>query len=202
MNHVTVTFEGGGAFRVVVDGVDAAARQVSQAGQEPPVEGPSPIAVEGKELFWAGGAFLVFLVLMRLYLVPRVKQGMDARYRLIRTDLEEADDTRAAAQGELAEYQAEVAKVRAEATARIDAARRQLEADRAERLAEVNAQIADRRTAAMAEAEAAKQAARQTIDEAVASVVSPLVDLSIGKQPDPEVVRRALTEVTAAGVTR
>ena len=41
-----------------------------------------------------------------------------------------------------------------------------------------------------------------TIDEAVASVVSPLVDLSIGKQPDPEVVRRALTEVTAAGVTR
>jgi F-type H+-transporting ATPase subunit b len=202
VNHVTVTFEGGGGFRVAVDGVDAAARQVSQAGEEEPVEGPSPIAVEGKELFWAGGAFLVFLALMRLFLVPRVKQGMDARYKLIRTDLEAADDTRAAAQGELAEYQAEVAKVRAEATTRIDAARHQLEAERAERLAEVNARIAEQRAAAMAEAEAAKEAARQTVDEAVASVVSTLIDLSIGKQPDPEVVRRALTEVTAAGVTR
>jgi F-type H+-transporting ATPase subunit b len=201
VNHVTVTFEGGGGFRVAVDGIDAAARQVSQAGEEPP-EGPSPIAVEGKELFWAGGAFLVFLVLMRVFLVPKVKQGMDARYKLIRTDLEEADDTRAAAQGELAEYQAEVAKVRAEATARIDAARHQLETERAERLAEVNAQIAEQRAAAMAEAEAAKQAARQTVDEAVASVVTSLIDLSIGKQPDPEVVRRALTDVAAAGVTR
>jgi F-type H+-transporting ATPase subunit b len=202
VNHVTVTFEGGAGFRVVVDGIDAAARQVSQAEEEEPEEGPSPIAIEGKELFWAGGAFLVFLVLMRLFLVPRVKQGMEARYRLIRTDLEEADDTRAAAQGELAEYQAEVAKVRTEATARIDAARHELEAERAERLAEINARIAEQRAAAMAEAEAAKEAARQTIDEAVESVVSRLVDLSIGKQPEPAVVQRALTEVTAAGVTR
>jgi F-type H+-transporting ATPase subunit b len=202
VNHVTVTFEGGGGFRVAVDGIDAATRQVSQTGQEELPEGPSPIAVEGKELFWAGGAFLVFLALMRIWLVPKVKQGMDARYKLIRTDLEEADDARAAAQGELAEYQAEVAKVRAEATTRIDAARRQLEAERSERLTEVNSRLAEQRAQAMAEADAAKQAARQTVDEAVASVVSPLVNLSIGKQPDPEAVRRALSDVTTAGVPR
>jgi F-type H+-transporting ATPase subunit b len=202
VNHVTVTFQGGGGFRVAVDGIDATARQVSQAGEEEPVEGPSPIAVEGKELFWAGGAFLVFLALMRLFLVPRVKQGMDARYKLIRTDLEEADDTRAAARQELAEYQAEVAKVRAEATTRIDAARHQLEGERSERLAEVNGQLAEQRAQAVAEAEAAKQAARQTIDEAVGNVVNRLVELSTGKQPDAEVVRRAQTEVDAVGVTR
>jgi F0F1-type ATP synthase membrane subunit b/b' len=127
---------------------------------------------------------------------------MDARYKLIRTDLEEADDTRAAARQELAEYQAEVAKVRAEATTRIDAARHQLEGERSERLAEVNGRLAEQRSQAVAEADAAKQAARQTIDEAVGNVVNRLVELSTGKQPDPEVVRRARTEVDAVGVTR
>jgi F-type H+-transporting ATPase subunit b len=201
VNAVTVTLRHGGEMRIAVDGVDVTARQVAQAEEDLP-EGPSPIAPEVHELLWGGGAFLVFLALMRIFLVPRVKQGMDARYRLIRTDLEEADDTRSAAQQELADYQAEVAKVRAEATTRIDAARHQLEGERSERLAEVNGRLAEQRAQAVAEADAAKQAARQTIDEAVGNVVNRLVELSAGKQPDPEVVRRARTEVDAVGVTR
>jgi F-type H+-transporting ATPase subunit b len=192
-------------LRVFVDGVDVAAhtgRQVGQAGETQPEEGPSPISVEPKELFWAGGAFLVFLALMRLYLVPKVKEGMEARYGLIRSELEGADDVRAQAQRELAEYQAEVANVRAEATTRIETARHQLEAERAERLADVNSRIVAQRAEAVAEAEAAKAAARQTIDEAVTSVVTRLVELSIGRRPDPAVVSRAVAEVSGAEVTR
>jgi F-type H+-transporting ATPase subunit b len=202
---VTVALESGDGLRVLVDGVDVAAhtgRQVGQAGQAEPDEGPSPISIEGKELLWAGGAFLVFLALMRLYLVPKVKEGMEARYGLIRSELEEADDVRAEAQRELAEYQSEVANVRAEATTRIDAARHQLEAERTERLAEVNARIAAQRAEAVAEAEAAKAAARQNIDEAVTSVVTRLVELSIGRRPDPVAVSQAVAEVTGAEVTR
>jgi F-type H+-transporting ATPase subunit b len=205
VNNVTVTFEGGGGLHVVIDGVDVAAhtaRHVGQAGEEEPDEGPSPITVEGKELLWSGGAFLVFLALMRLFLVPRVKQGMEARYQRIRGELEEADDTRAEAQREVAEYQRELAGVRAEATTRIDAARRQLEAQRSERLAEVNARIAAKRADAMAEAEAVRTAARATIEEAVASVASRAVELSIGKRPDPEVVRRAIADMTGVGAER
>src|SRR4051812_46549320 len=70
MYTVTVAVEAGDGFRVRVDGVDVAAhtgRQVGQAGEAQPDEGPSPISVEGKELLWAGGAFLIFLALMRLY---------------------------------------------------------------------------------------------------------------------------------------
>jgi F-type H+-transporting ATPase subunit b len=199
VSTATVTIEGGGVVRVLLDGVG---HQVGQAEEEVPDEGPSPISIEGKELFWGGGAFLVFLALMRLFLVPRVKKGMEARYQRIRSELEEADDTRAEAQREVAEYQSELAGVRAEATARIDAARHKLDAERQERIAEVNARIATQRADAAAEAEAARAAARETVEEAVAAVASRAVELSVGKRPDPDVVSRAIADVGAVGVTR
>jgi len=196
VNTVTVSFESGGGLRVVLDGVE---HQVGQAGEEEPEEGPSPIGIEGKELLWAGGSFLVFLVLMRLWLVPKVKQGMEARYSKVRSELETADDIRAQAEAEVAEYQNQLAAVRAEAAGRIDAARRQLEAERAERLAEANTRISTRRAEALAEVEAARAAARQSVDEAVASVAGRVVELAVGKRPDPDAVRRAVAEVTSVG---
>jgi F-type H+-transporting ATPase subunit b len=201
VNAVTVTLQHGGGMRILVDGVDATAHQVAQAEEELD-EGPSPIAPEAKELLWGGGAFLVFLVLMRLFLVPRLKKGMEARYQLIRSDLEEADDLRAEAQREVAEYQNALAGVRAEATERVDAARRQLEAERAERLAEVNERISAQRAEAVADAEARRAAARQTVDDAVASVASRAVELTIGKRPDPDAVGRAVAELSSVGAAR
>jgi F-type H+-transporting ATPase subunit b len=197
VNTVTVSFEGGGGLRVLVNGVEG--HQVGQAGEEALDEGPSPIAPEVKELLWGGGAFLVFLVLMRLWLVPKVKQGMDARYGKMRSELESADDIRAQAEGEVAEYQSQLAEVRAEAAGRIDAARRQLEAERAERLTEANDRISARRAEALAEVEAARTAARESVDEAVASVAGRAVELAVGKRPGPEVVRRAVADVTSVG---
>jgi F-type H+-transporting ATPase subunit b len=188
-------------MRIAVDGVDVTAGQVAQADEELE-EGPSPIAPELHELLWGGGAFLVFLALMRLFLVPRLKKGMEARYQLIRSDLEEADDLRAEAQQEVAEYQNQLAGVRAEATERVDAARRQLESERAERLAEVNERISAQRAEAVADAEARRAAALQTVDDAVASVASRAVELTIGKRPDPEAVSRAVGEVTTVGADR
>jgi F-type H+-transporting ATPase subunit b len=199
VNSVTVSFESGGV-RVLVNGGEG--HQVGQAGEEALDEGPSPIAPEVKELLWGGGAFLVFLVLMRLWLVPKVKQGMDARYGKMRSELESADDIRAQAEGEVAEYQNQLAAVRSEAAGRIDATRRQLEAERAERLAEANARISARRAEALAEVEAARAAARQSVDEAVASVAGRAVELAVGKRPDPDVVHRAVADVTTVGAGR
>jgi F-type H+-transporting ATPase subunit b len=195
---VTVSLESSGAVRVVLHGME---HQVAQASESTD-EGPSPIAPEGKELLWGLGAFLVFLALMRLFLVPRIRQGMAARYQSVRSELEEAEDIRSAAQQELAEYQGALAEVRAEASARIDAARHQLEGERTERLAEVNARIASRRADAAAEAEAAKAAARERIDEAVIAVASRVVELAVGKRPDPEVVRDAVASTAGVEMTR
>jgi F-type H+-transporting ATPase subunit b len=167
-----------------------------------PKDGPSPIAPEPKELAWSAGAFIVFAVLMRLVLYPRVKAGTDARYAAIRTGHESADATRAAALAEVAEYEAQLATVKAEAHERVEAARSTLEALRAERLAEANARLAESRAAALADADEARTAARGEVTEAAVSVATRILELASGQAPDAAVVRRAVDEASMEGATR
>jgi len=196
VHTLTVTHTGGGGIQVlgVHPGQEGTATTVAEE------EGPSPIAPEFKELLWGFGAFVVFLFLMRLFLFPKVKKGMEARRAKIRSDHEAADATRFAAQSEVAEYQAQLASVKAEASARIDAARQQLESERAARTAEVNAGIAQRRAAAAADADAALTAARQSVESAVGSVAARAVELAVGARPDAAAVQRAVRDAMSAGV--
>ena len=198
MFTVNVTHLGAGGISVSFPqsaGDQNAAAQTEESADE----GPSPIAPEAKELLWGFGAFAVFLILMRLWLVPKVKRGMESRYSSIRGEHESADAVRAAARADVAEYEAALAGVRAEATARIDAARGELEATRAARLAEVNAAIAAKRAAAAAEADAAHQAARGQIEDAVADVATRTAELTVGRVPDSNSVRQAVTTVMGGG---
>jgi F-type H+-transporting ATPase subunit b len=163
-------------------------------------EGPNPIMPEVKELAWGAGAFIVFAVLMRFFLFPRLKRGMDARYAHIREGHEHADAARAAATGEVAAYETALASVKAEANARVEAARRTLESERAERLAEVNARIAAKREAAAEAVQAAREAARADVANAVADVATHTLQLATGRAPDASVVRAAVDDVMTAGV--
>lgn len=167
----------------------------------PCLEGPSPLAVEMKELAWGAGAFVVLALLMRFWLFPAVKKGMDARYAHIRDGHEQADNARAAARAEVAEYESALVTVKAEAHERIEAARQTLESERSVRLAEVNAAIAAKREAAAAEAAAAREAVRGEIATAVADVTSRTVELATGRVPDAATVQRAVDAAMGAGVT-
>ena len=118
--------------------------------------GPNPISPEGKELVWGAGSFLVFLVIMRVFLFPKLKKGMDARYNGIREDFEQADATRLSAKTDVSKYEAALAEVRAEAAARVDKARQTLDQERSTKIAEANARIASKRSAADAEISAAR----------------------------------------------
>ena len=195
--NLTVLVDGAGNLEVLWP-----AAEEGEAGEEELDEGPSPIAPEAKEILWGLGAFLVLLIAMRLYLVPKVKQGMQARYGKIRSDLEGAETTRDAANAEVAQYESQLAAVRAEAAQRIDAARQQLDGERSDRIAEANAQIAERRSAAATEAESARAAAAGSVEDAAATVAARAVELSTGTRPDDAAVRRALADVSSAGVSR
>ena len=186
------------------DGEDeeGSAAEDEEPSEEVLDEGPSPIAPELKELAWGFGAFAVFFLAMRLFLFPKVKRGMEARYGRIRDDHERADAMREAAEREVAEYRDALVAVRAEATQRIDAARQTLDTERSDRLAEVNARIAERRAAAATEAEAAKAREQESIDTAVAGVAARATELAVGRRPDDTAVRRAVAEVASAGVSR
>lgn len=151
-----------------------------------------PIAPEVKEIIWGFGSFVVLAVVLRYVLFPKLRAGMAARYESIRSDFEKADTLTASARAEVAEYEAQVASVRADAQSRVDAARATLEGERSEKLAAVNARIAEKRAAASAEVDAARQAASSQIAAAVSDVAARAGELATGKAPSPDTVRSAV----------
>ena len=158
---------------------------------------PGPIVPEVKELAWGAGSFIVFALLMRFVLFPKVKKGMDARYNGIQSSHESADAERASARAEVAAYEAQLAAIKAEAARVVDAARATLEAERQAKLAEVGAGIAERRAAAQAQAEAARSAARDQIHAAVSDVAGRAGELATGRRPAADMVDRVVSEVMA-----
>jgi F-type H+-transporting ATPase subunit b len=185
-----------GDVTITTDGV-VAKDDTAHVSESTAAPGPNPIVPEVKEVLWGAGAFIVFALVMRYVAFPKLKLGMDARYNGIRDDHESADATRAAAQAEVAEYQAQLATVKAEAAAKIDAARHQLEGERTARIAEVNARIAERRTAAQAESDAARAAVQDQVASAVADVATVAVRNAIGREPDAAVIDRVVSSLNA-----
>ena len=168
----------------------------AEAGEEIP-EGPGPIVPELKELYWGAGAFIVFAILMRLFLVPKVRKGMEARYNGIRSAHDAADSERAAARAEVAEYESQLAAIKAEAATRVDAARQTLEAERQAKLTEVNARISAARAAAAEQSAAVRASVQGEIKSAVSDVAGRAGELATGRRPSADVVARVVDEVMA-----
>lgn len=162
----------------------------------------NPIFPEVKELLWGFGSFVVFALLMRYFLYPRLRKGMDARYQLIRGGHDDAARVTASARQDVADYEAQVQAIRGEAQQRVDAARTTLERERSERLSEVNARIAEKRAAAATQVEQARAAAQTDVESAVRVVASRAGELAIGRAPSADVVDRAVTDTMGAGVGR
>lgn len=171
-----------------------------QAEVEAPESDLNPIFPELKEVIWGFGSFVVLAIALRFWLFPLVRDGMTARYDSIQSDKESAETLTAAARADVAEYEARLASVRAEAQQKVDAARATLESERNEKLAEVNARIAEKRAAAAAEVEAARQAAMGDVESAVASVVSRATEIATGKPADPSTVDGAVRSAMGTGV--
>ncbi len=161
----------------------------------------NPIAPEMKEVIWGGGAFIVLLVVLRVWLFPKVREGMAARYDSIQSDRESAETLTAAARADVAEFEARLASVRSEAQERTEAARATLEAERTEAIGEANARIAEKRAAAAAEVEAARQAAMGDVESAVTDVVSRATEIAVGDAPSPDAVRSAVQGAMNTGVS-
>ena len=91
------------AVATVTDAVSVVFVSVEDGGEEEAAENQpaetdlNPIAPEPKEMLWGFGSFVVFAVLMRYYLYPRLRKGMDARYALIRAGHEQAEQVTDAA---------------------------------------------------------------------------------------------------------
>lgn len=199
MLTAVVTSSGATIEVSLLDATFVTAEEGSEA--EGPESDLNPIFPEVKEVVWGFGAFVVLALAMRLFLFRKVRDGMTARYDRIEGDLETAQASTTSARADVADYEAQLAAVRADAQTRVEAARATLEAERTEQIAAANARIADKRGAAAAEVDAAKQAARGQVESAVADVSTRLSELAIGRRPSDDVVQRAVGEAMNQGVS-
>jgi F-type H+-transporting ATPase subunit b len=153
---------------------------------------PNPVNPAKNEILWAAGSFLVLFVIMRYFLFPRLKKSMDARYASIRANSEGADQVKADAKSDVAEYDKALAAARAEAAGRVDVARQTVDNERNAQLAQVNARIAAARAEADQQNAAARAAAQGDVASAVATVASRVAELALGKAPDASLVNAAV----------
>ena len=177
--------------RVVFDVVPT--KVVCEEGA-PVSAGPNPISPEIKELAWGAGSFIVFLVIMRLFLVPKVRKGMASRYESIQSDHQYASATRDGAREDVARYETAVAQIRSEASGRLETARQTLDKERQDKVAQVNAQITQRRVAAEAEVAAERLAAQDQILSAVTLVTTRATQIAVGVAPAAAVVSRSVQQ--------
>lgn len=181
---------------------DAKLMTASGSAETTVAKAPNPIAATPNELAWTAGSFLVLFVVMRYFLFPRLKKATDARYASIRANVEGADQVKSDARSAVAEYEAAVAGVHAEAAARIDAARQTLDNERTAQLAQVNARIAATRAEAEAATAQARAAAQSQIATAVATVVTRAAELATGRKPEASTVDATVKSVMESAVTR
>ena len=163
---------------------------------------PNPIAPETKELAWAAGSFIVLFVLMRYFLFPKLKKGMDARYVDIRSDIEGAAHEKASAQSDVAEYEKALAAARVEAASRLDTARQTVDTERTAQLVQVNARIATARASADQATAAARAAAQGEVSQAVSQIARRAGELATGRVPSDSVVQAAVAAAMESSITR
>jgi len=127
----------------------------------------------GMAEFWVGVAFVIFLLVLLWYRVPKlIAKSLDDRAQAIREELDEARRLREEAQALLADYQKKHRNVGQEAEAIVDLARREAQALAHETRVGLKESL-ERRTR-MAEEKIARAEA-QAVDEVRASAIDAAV---------------------------
>jgi F-type H+-transporting ATPase subunit b len=162
-------------------------------------EAPNPILPVGSEMAWGLGSFLFLVLLMRVWLFPKLKKGTDARYAKTRADLDDAERVRAAGADDVARYEAAIAEANADAARVLEVARQEVDADRGAKVSAANARIAERRADAAAEVEAARQAALASTEPIVLEIGSSAAERILGVPVDREAASPLVAAIVSAG---
>ncbi len=159
----------------------AAVIQVAAVVRAAAEEPPSPLFPQPYDIIWSAVCFLIILVVVWKYALPRLGAMLDERSALIEGNIEKASVAKAEADAALEEYREQLADARGEA-AKI---REQARADGMEILAELkeNAQAEANRITAAAQAtiEAERQSALVSLRGEVGSLALSLASGVIGE---------------------
>lgn len=155
---------------------------ISAASEVPAEEPlPNPLFPASYDIIWSAVCFVIILLVVWKYAIPRMGAMLDARAALIEGNIEKASEAKAEADAALEEYRAQLADARGEA-AKI---REQARADGTKILLELKEQAqadANRITAAaQATIEAERQSALVSLRNEVGSLALSLASGVIGE---------------------
>jgi len=169
-------------------------------------EAPNPIIPHIPEVILGLVAFVILLLVLKKYVVPRFEAAYEERAQMIEGGIEKAEKAQAAAEDALAKYQAQLREARTEAAKIRDDARLEAEQIKAELRAEAEAE--SQRIVAQGQAQLQAQKA-QIIAELRADMGRNAVELAsriVGESLEDEVRRRGtvdrfLAELETAGAS-
>lgn len=142
----------------------------------------NPILPTTDEIFWGAICFFALWALVKFVLLPPVKATMDKRAAQIRSDLDAAEVARSRADSAAIEVQDQLAGVRAEAAAIVDAARAEGEAERARVIAVAEEEAAAIRAAAAQEIAEARATAMTGVEPMVAELAADAASRVMNRQ--------------------
>ena len=167
------------------------------------VEAPNPILPEINEIIWGGLAFVILFAFMAKFGFPAIKKGMDARSERIQADLDGAENARTEAEAIKAEYNAELADAKTEASRIVDEAREAAGGVRADLEARAEADIAEMRERAAADVESARQQAiadvRGEISQLALGAAESVIGRSLDQQTQVQLIEEYIDQVGSRG---
>ncbi|MCH2143962.1 MAG: F0F1 ATP synthase subunit B [Phycisphaerales bacterium] len=165
-----------------------------EGGSEPSLMDPNLLAnVTGIVVF------LVALVVLWLFVWPKITQGLDDRNDKIISEIQSAEEAREQAKSALADYEQELAKAREESSRMINDARAQAKELADELRAKNEQELAERMARANADIESAKSAAVADIHSQAAVLATTIAGKILQREINPgdqqQLVEESLNEL-------
>lgn len=150
------------------------------------------------QLFWTGIAFVLILVVMWIFVLPRITQALDERAENIREDLDKAESLRKDAEQALATYEKQLKAARQEASSIVEQAKEEASKMVAFKTKELEEELSRK----------AQQAAEQIAsakDQALRDVQSQVADLALSaaeKLIEKEIDKKTAEQITEDAIKR
>lgn len=155
-----------------------------EGGHAESVEAPNPILPAKNEVVWGGLAFVILLVAMVKFLMPKIQEASQKRTNRIQGDLDAAEQAKADAQGILDEYQRQLADAKNESNRIIEEARQAADQLRRDLMQRAEAEAAELRQRTQAEITAAQDRAMADLQARVADLAIELAEKVVERNLD------------------
>lgn len=167
----------------------------------------NPLLPYDYDILWSGVIFVALLIVVGVFVVPRLNKALDARADAIEGGLKRAEEAQAAAAATKGEYEAQLAEARAEAGRIRDQARTEGAQIVAEAKEQAQAEAARIAANAQVQIEAERAAALVSLRSEVGSLALDLASGVIGESLNDDkrasaLVDRFLADLEASEATK